>query len=58
LFILSFISELLGAQLSVPDFMESLIDLHAAKYPQHDWRPIRAIDWNEHDRCRTGWSGC
>lgn len=44
------ISELLEAHLSVTDFMRSLIDLHAAKHPQLDWRPIHAIDWNERDR--------
>lgn len=47
---LASISELLSAQLSVRDFMRSLIDLHAAKYPQYDWRPIHAIEWNEHER--------
>jgi hypothetical protein len=47
---LASISDLLGAQLSVPEFMRSLIDQHAAKYPQHDWRPIHAIEWNENGR--------
>lgn len=44
------ISELLEAQLSVPEFMRSLIDLHATKYPRHDWRSLRALDWSEHDQ--------